>query len=178
MPQGTPERPNVEPAATMPFAIGTAARLSLPVNVSLLAPRLGAMLSPVLWLAATATPAPRAAADNPLAATRVVAGLGLWAALSFVPARWLWQRCGGQRSVAGGMVTVRDRAILGARAWQGPRNALFGIDYPRTLLAIGVRAGRRPLLPRWRSLPPHPYPLRIGPQWPSRCRRQPQRSVG
>jgi hypothetical protein len=181
MSQGRPERPSVESAATKPVVvIDNAARLSLPVNVLLLAPRLGVMLSPALWLAATATPAPRAAADTPLAATQVVAGLGLWAALFMGPARRLWQRCGGQRSVriAGGMVTVRDGAILGARAWRGPLNAFGGIDHRVRCSRSGVRAGRRPLLSRWRSLPPHPYPLRIGPRWPPRRRHQPQRSVG
>jgi hypothetical protein len=134
MPQGTPERPNVGRLATKPdpavapfdrrpFATDNPVPLSTAVGLSLLVPTLGVMLSPALWLAATATPA-LAAADNPLAAIQVVAGLGLWPALFIVPARRLWQRFAGRRRVriAGGIVPVGDRAIRGARPWRGPRN--------------------------------------------------------
>ena len=152
MPQGAPERPNVGPAATkadpavapfdrLPFAIDNAARLSTGVRLLLLAPTLGVMLSPALWLAATATPALRAGADNPLAAAQVVAGLGLWAALFIVPARRLLRRFGRQRSVriADGIVSVRDRAILGERSWQGPLNEFRGIAYRVRSSLSGVR---------------------------------------
>ena len=151
MPQGTPERPNVGPAATkpdpavapfdrLPFAIDSA-RLSTAARVLLLVPTLGMMLAPAVWLAATATPALRAAADNPLAAIQVVVGLGLWAALFIVPARRLLLRFGSQRSIriAGGIVAVRDRAILRARVWQGPLNEFSGIAYRERSSLSGVR---------------------------------------
>ena len=99
------------------------------------------MVSPAVLLAATATPALWAAADNPLAALQVVAGLGLWTALFIVPARRLLQRFGTQRSVRieGGMVSVSDRAVLGSRLWQVPLEEFSGIAHWVRSSLSGVR---------------------------------------
>ena len=152
MPQAMRKMPNVGAPATqedaaavpwdrLPITIETAARLSTAVRLSLLVPTLAVMVSPAVLLAATATPALWAAADNPLAATQVVAGLGLWTALFIVPARRLLQRFGTQRSVRieGGMVSVSDRAVLGSRLWQVPLEEFSGIAHWVRSSLSGVR---------------------------------------
>jgi hypothetical protein len=125
----------------LPITIETAARLSTPVRFSLLVPTLAVMVSPAVLLAATATPALWAAADNPLAATQVVAGLGLWTALFIVPARRLLQRFGSQRSVRieGGVVSVSDGTVLGWRSWQVPLDEFSGIARRLRSSLSGVR---------------------------------------
>ena len=152
MPQAMRKMPNVGAPATqedaaavpwdrLPITIETATRLSTAVRLSLLVPTLAVMVSPAVLLAATATPALWAAADNPLAATQVVAGLGLWTALFIVPARRLLQRFGSQRSVhiEGGMVSVSDRAVLGSRSWQVPLKEFSGIAHGVRSSLSGVR---------------------------------------
>ena len=152
MPQAMRKTPNVGPPATeedaaailwdrLPITIETAARLSTAVRLSLLVPTLAVMVSPAVLLAATATPALWAAADNPLAATQVVAGLGLWTALFIVPARRLLQRFGSQRSVhiEGGMVSVSEHTVLGSRSWQVPLDEFSGISRQVRSSLSGVR---------------------------------------
>jgi hypothetical protein len=150
MPQATRKTPNV-PTATeedaavrwdrLPITIESTARLSTAVRLSLLVPTLAVMVSPAVLLAATATPALWSAADNPLAAAQVVAGLGLWTALFIVPARRLLQRFGSHRSVRieGGMVSVSDRAVLGSRSWQAPLDEFSGIAHWMRSSLSGVR---------------------------------------
>ena len=126
----------------LPFSIDQkSSRSSALILLALLVPALCIVFVPVGFLAAFAAQSLWIAAERPLAALQILAGLCICTVMFGVPAKRLVQRFGSRRSVriTERAVTVSDAGLFGSSTWSAPISEFAGIAHHVRATLSGLR---------------------------------------
>jgi hypothetical protein len=118
--------------ASLPLTIEHASsRTSNAIMLALLVPALAILIIPLGLLAAFATPAVSAGANNPVAAAQAFIGLCMWTALFALPCKRLIQHFGRAQHIhiEAGVVSVSERGAIGCRDWNAPLSEFCGVAH-------------------------------------------------
>lgn len=122
----------------------TTSRMGLCIKLALLVPAVAAFSVPVVLVGSHAIAEPQILSElsvAPVTALQIIAGLAIWLLLVAVPLARLLHRAGLERHVriGDGSVDVRDRRLLGTRAWSEQLPGYAGIAHHMRASLSGLR---------------------------------------